>query len=225
MHLLSTQLPHCMLVQNSNITGNRVGLAGTLLGWGGGVYVADHCTNGVCGQTNTTLVNNQINGNYAHEASGCYSMLLLPAAAHTSMFCAACKKTQYISCGKHLTAYMPATCTWSCPHTTFCILQAGGGIFFDSAAGTSNVIIDSCAVGNNFVDFSLVGNSHNGLGGAHAHLPSRPAVCQSAVHVRTDVDRDACLLCLLCLSPFVMHFRRRHLPQPLQLRAAEPDCQ
>ena len=42
----------------------------TQLGYGGGVYVADHCTNGVCGSTTSTLTNNIISGNYAHEARG-----------------------------------------------------------------------------------------------------------------------------------------------------------
>ena len=54
--------------QNSNISGNHVGSVGTLLGYGGGVYVADHCTNGVCGKATATLTNKQIDGNYAHEA-------------------------------------------------------------------------------------------------------------------------------------------------------------
>ena len=54
--------------QNSNITDNLVGSNGTLLGWGGGVYVADHCTNGVCGHVTATLTNNLINMNHAHEA-------------------------------------------------------------------------------------------------------------------------------------------------------------
>ena len=54
--------------QNSNVSGNHVGSVGTLLGYGGGVYVADHCTNGVCGRATATLANNQIDSNYAHEA-------------------------------------------------------------------------------------------------------------------------------------------------------------
>lgn len=77
-----------MHAQNSNISGNQVGSVGTLLGYGGGVYVADHCTNGVCGLATATLTNNQIDGNYAHEACmperelgkghGCMKLHLLP---------------------------------------------------------------------------------------------------------------------------------------------------
>jgi hypothetical protein len=59
-----------MSAQNCNITGNRVGMPDTQLGYGGGVYVADYCTNGVCGSTTSTLTNNIISGNYAHEARG-----------------------------------------------------------------------------------------------------------------------------------------------------------
>ncbi|KAK9840843.1 hypothetical protein WJX81_008508 [Elliptochloris bilobata] len=71
------------VLQNSNITGNQVGSTGTLLGWGGGVYVADHCTNGVCGHTAATLTNNQIGSNYAHEAGG--GVFFDSAAGHSSM--------------------------------------------------------------------------------------------------------------------------------------------
>ena len=69
--LPSQDLPtpaRCTHAQNSNISGNHVGSVGTLLGYGGGVYVADHCTNGVCGRATATLSNNHIDGNYAHEA-------------------------------------------------------------------------------------------------------------------------------------------------------------
>lgn len=57
-----------LYAQNSNITDNLVGSNGTLLGWGGGVYVADHCTNGVCGLVTATLTNNLIDMNHAHQA-------------------------------------------------------------------------------------------------------------------------------------------------------------
>ena len=47
------------------------------------------------------------------------------------------------------------------------MLQAGAGIFFDSAAGSSSMSVVGNTITNNFVDFALVGNSHDGLGGAN----------------------------------------------------------
>ena len=50
-------------------------------------------------------------------------------------------------------------------------LQAGGGVFFDSAAGQSSMSFADSVVNINYVDYSLAGNSHDGLGGVHhAHM-------------------------------------------------------
>ena len=62
-----------------------MGSVGTLLGYGGGVYIADHCTNGVCGQATATLGNNQIDGNYAHEACTSAHALLRATQATASI--------------------------------------------------------------------------------------------------------------------------------------------
>jgi hypothetical protein len=83
-------------------------------------------------------------------------------------------------------------------HVFWCA-QAGGGVFFDSAAGTSSVSIVGCTISNNFVDYALAGNSHDGLGGALA-----------------PKDASMALRCPgVCSHMRAMH--RWHLHQPLQL--------
>ena len=56
-------------------------------------------------------------------------------------------------------------------------LQAGGGVFFDSAAGQSSMSFIDSGVDSNSVDYSLAGNSHDGLGGEHNARMQQSAWC------------------------------------------------
>ena len=64
-------------------------------------------------------------------------------------------------------------------------LQAGGGIFFDGAAGQSSMTFADSGIDSNYVDYSLAGNSHDGLGGVHT------STCRS-MHVRTHDSGTEC---------------------------------
>jgi len=76
-------------------------------------------------------------------------------------------------CGLHKVALQACRCA-----------QAGGGVFFDSAAGTSSVSIVGCTISNNFVDYALAGNSHDGLGGARAPADASMALGACPHHAR-----------------------------------------
>lgn len=62
------------------------------------------------------------------------------------------------------------------------MLQAGAGVFFDSAAGSSSMSVVGNTITNNFVDFAVVGNSHDGLGGANTAFYSHMRRRGTRVH-------------------------------------------
>lgn len=82
-------------------------------------------------------------------------------------------------------------------------LQAGGGVFFDSAAGQSSMSFADSVVDSNYVDYSLAGNSHDGLGGVHIRTCRRK---HTRAHEWGTEGRES-----------VCYMFRWHLPQPLQL--------
>ena len=70
-------------------------------------------------------------------------------------------------------------------------LQAGGGVFFDSAAGQSSMRFVDSGVDNNMVTYSLAGNSHDGLGGECTRQRSN-CILHTSLH---RASRGRCAAC------------------------------